>query len=396
MLSRRLFVRSAAGITPLLVFGPALGCGGDDGSVGDGDGGDGHGGDGGRDAAMDASAGDGGLDAAMADAAGPADGGDHDAGAGSQECFPFLTPEEDFPQLFGGNGTVPGWERPEIDADTFRLEVDGLVDSPLSVSLDELLADTEHHQRIVHTILCVFGLRGTAIFEGVPVRTLLQRAGLREDDTRRVRFHGADGFHDSLPLDALLSPPAELAAPMVAVRMNGHLLDPMHGFPTRLIVPGRHGFKNTKWLQRIEATDSQEAFSRYADAGLSDGVGVIRPISLAENVRRREPVEAGTLRLCGTAISGRAGIAEVQVSLDGTPFRSATLTTLDEQLRATPALAGTLQADHPDDFPYPYRGVWVTWEIELQLAAGQHTVSLRVVDRELNNADGFNVSFDAV
>jgi hypothetical protein len=100
--------------------------------------------------------------------------------------------------------------------------------------------------------------------------------------------------------------------------------------------------------------------------------------------------------VCGTAVSGLAGISEVQVSLDGTPFRSATLTTLEEQLQASPGLAGTLQAERPEDFPYPYRGVWVTWEIELQLAPGQHRISLRVVDRELNNADGFNLSFNAV
>jgi len=89
--------------------------------------------------------------------------------------------------------------------------IDGEVGTALSLSLAELAAAPQ--TSMLKTMQCVFGQRGTGIYRGVTVRTLLEQAGIDRDAAVRVRFHGADGFGNNLRIDDLFpsSAPASRA-----------------------------------------------------------------------------------------------------------------------------------------------------------------------------------------
>src|SRR5262249_26333201 len=104
------------------------------------------------------------------------------------------------------------------------------------------------------------GAIGHAEWTGVPVRTVLEQAGI-EPQGIEVLFEGADrgsepahpepmSFARSLPLAKALDPDT-----LLVWRMNGEFLKPSHGFPLRLFVPGWYGVASVKWLRRIEVLD---------------------------------------------------------------------------------------------------------------------------------------------
>ena len=166
--------------------------------------------------------------------------------------------------------TTQHYGHPEIDPSTFRLKVSGLVERPASLSLDDLrrLKPVD----IVNGFECsgnrrpLQGLCSNGRFTGVPLRAVLETAGVQAD-AREIVFFGADRgdedvefrgrtfkvnqqFGRSLPRDRALSP-----EPLLAYAMNGEPLTRHQGFPLRLIVPGWYGVANVKWLSEIHAQD---------------------------------------------------------------------------------------------------------------------------------------------
>jgi DMSO/TMAO reductase YedYZ molybdopterin-dependent catalytic subunit len=176
-----------------------------------------------------------------------------------------LTPKDAF-------FTTQHYGHPDVDATTFRLKVSGLVDKPLSLSLDELrkMKSTE----ITFGFECsgnrrpLQGLCSNGRWTGVPLRTVLEQAGVKAP-AREIVFFGADRgdeevefrtqkftvnqqFGRSLPRDKALS-----AEPMLAYAMNGEPLTKHQGFPLRLLVPGWYGVANVKWLAEIHAQEDE-------------------------------------------------------------------------------------------------------------------------------------------
>ncbi|HUE84775.1 MAG TPA: molybdopterin-dependent oxidoreductase [Vicinamibacterales bacterium] len=166
--------------------------------------------------------------------------------------------------------TTQHYGHPEVDPSTFRLKVSGLVDRPASLSLDDLrrLKPVD----IVNGFECsgnrrpLQGLCSNGRFTGVPLRAVLETAGV-QTDAREIVFFGADRgdedvefrgqtfkvnqqFGRSLPRDRALSP-----EPLLAYAMNGEPLTRHQGFPLRLVVPGWYGVANVKWLSEIHAQD---------------------------------------------------------------------------------------------------------------------------------------------
>src|SRR5438046_6636517 len=88
-----------------------------------------------------------------------------------------------------------------------------------------------------------------ALWEGIPLMDLLQRAGVKPGATK-VAFHAVDDYTDSIHLSKALEPTT-----LLAVRMNGATLPQEHGFPARMLVPGIYGMKHCKWLTRIEVVN---------------------------------------------------------------------------------------------------------------------------------------------
>ena len=168
--------------------------------------------------------------------------------------------------------TIQHYGHPDVDPAAFRLKITGLVDTPISLSLAEL-------QRMRSTDLAsgfecsgnrspFQGLVSNGRWTGVPLRSVLERAGIKASG-REFVFFGADHgqedvdfrgqiikvdqqFGRSLSREKALSP-----EPLLAYAMNGEPLTRHQGAPLRLIVPGWYGVANVKWLSQIHVQDEQ-------------------------------------------------------------------------------------------------------------------------------------------
>lgn len=199
---------------------------------------------------------------------------------------------------------------PTLDARTWTLQIDGWVER-------ELTFDYEGIQRLpatdeVVTLTCISNevggsLAGNAVWHGTPLGRLLQAAGVRPN-TSTIRFEAADGYTESLPIEKAMHP-----ATLLAWRMNGSPLTPKHGFPARLIVPGRYGVKNVKWLTRITAIDSDYA-GYWPRRGWSH-TAVIKTYSRIDIPARS--VQLGSIPVIGgVAYAGERGVQAVELSID--------------------------------------------------------------------------------
>ena len=162
--------------------------------------------------------------------------------------------------------TTLHYGHPQIDPATFQLKVSGLVERPLSLSLDDLrkMPSTE----LVAGFECsgnrrpLQGLASNGRWTAVRLRTVLEQARVKPE-AREFVFFGADRgneevewraqkfeveqqFGRSLPREKALSP-----EPLLAYAMNGEPLTVHQGFPLRLLVPGWYGVANVKWLSEI-------------------------------------------------------------------------------------------------------------------------------------------------
>jgi sulfane dehydrogenase subunit SoxC len=238
---------------------------------------------------------------------------------------------------------------PDVDVSRWRLEVAGLVERELALSLEEIRARPAVEQ--VVTMECAGNGRaliephvvnqpwlleavGTARWTGTPLAPLLEECGITERATDVV-FRGLDRGvqggeeHDyarSLPLAEALRDDV-----ILAYEINGVPLPPQHGFPVRLLVPGWYGMTSVKWLARIELADAPhdgyqmrrayrlrqhpdeegDPLSRIAVRSL------LVPPGIPEYLSRSRIVEAGRHVLRGRAWSGQGEVVGVDVSTDG-------------------------------------------------------------------------------
>ena len=133
-------------------------------------------------------------------------------------------------------GTVP-----RVDLTTWRFEVRGAVERPLSLSWDELLALPRRETAC--DMHCVTRWsRYDNVFEGVPVQEVLMRAGVKPG-AAFVLVHAEQDFTTNLPLVDLDRP-----ANLLALSYNGEPLTPEHGGPVRLLVPHLYLWKSAKWV----------------------------------------------------------------------------------------------------------------------------------------------------
>lgn len=162
---------------------------------------------------------------------------------------------------------------PTYDPATFRLRVDGLVEHPLELSLDDLRALPRARQ--VSDFHCVTGWSVRDVrWAGVRFADLLREAGARPE-ARYLRFESAEEpYVDNLTLEQALLPDV-----LLADEMDGGPLERAHGAPLRLVVPRMYGYKNVKWVRRIELAASvepgyweQRGYDDDAWVGRSNGI----------------------------------------------------------------------------------------------------------------------------
>jgi len=200
---------------------------------------------------------------------------------------------------------------PVIRAEAWRLTVDGEVERPLTLTYEDLRALPAVEEMV--TLECISNevggdLISNARWRGVRLQDLLERAGVKPT-ARRIAFFSEDGYSESLPLEDALRPEV-----MVVYEMNGEPLSPAHGFPARLLVPGRYGMKSPKWLTRITArTDDFLGF--WEVRGWSDSA-IVKTMSqvllpLPGSYLPQERTLVG-----GIAFAGSRGLRAVEVSDD--------------------------------------------------------------------------------
>ncbi len=304
---------------------------------------------------------------------------------------PFLTPvnrppaQGGFFVQHGGQAGIPGWEMPDLAPEAWSLTIDGLVRTPLTLSLDDLAALPA--RTVVKTMRCIIdsnefpGLIGTALWRGVPLRSFLDRAGIDLERTRRLRIYGADGFTNNIRVEEVYRAfPADAFEPLLVTHMNGIPLTREHGRPVRLLLYDGYGYKNVKWLERIEATAEDTTFGTYQEIiGYVDD-GRIRVSAKATNPVFNETLPAGPTRISGFAVSGAAPILRVEIAIDEGPFEEARLIPLDEILEAEPDLRSAYQFETAGREAFPLPGVWVPWEYRWEATPGSHQIRVRATD----------------
>lgn len=266
-----------------------------------------------------------------------------------QGLTPLYVPNEDFYRIDTAL-TVP-----RVDPADWSLEVTGMVDRPLRLTYDELL-EMDHTEADV-TLSCVSNevggeLVGNARWQGVPLRVLLERAGV-QDGATQLFSRSVDGFTAGFPTVTAL----DLDEAMVAVAMNGEPLPAEHGFPARLVVPGLYGYVSaTKWLETIELTDwGRDGY--WIPRGWAKE-GPVKTQSRIDVPRDGATVSPGEAVIAGVAWAPTRGIERVEVRIDDGPWEEATL-------------AASLDVD-----------CWRQWFLPWPAEAREHRITVRATDGE--------------
>ena len=151
----------------------------------------------------------------------------------------------------------------QIDLESYRLKVDGLVENSLEYTLAEVTDNHQSYKKVV-TLNCVEGWRVTILWEGVPVKELIEEAKA-SPEANTVIFHAYDGYTTSLPLDYIMGQDI-----MLAYKMNGVVLPPERGAPFQLVAESKWGYKWIKWVTEIELSDDVSYMGYWESRGYSN------------------------------------------------------------------------------------------------------------------------------
>ena len=292
----------------------------------------------------------------------------------------WITPNDKF-------FSIAHFDRPKIDASTWKLEVDGLVEKPMMLSLEDI--KQRPRKEVTFTVECsgntglpfFGGGIGNATWAGTPLASVLQEAGVKSDgievvfwgtdvgdiefadESRDVKMH--QNFARSMSLADAMAPNN-----LLCYEMNGAGLPTDNGFPLRLIAPGWYGIANVKWLKRIEIRDrrfmSKLMARDYVTIREEDhnGETVWAETSVGRALLKSAPARV-THTDAGYRISGAAWgapVAKVEVSIDNGPWLPATFDTTEEAEFA-----------------------WKMWYVDWDAPkAGEHSVISRAIDTSGN------------
>ncbi len=261
---------------------------------------------------------------------------------------PFVTPNDSFYRI--DTAIVV----PQVDAKNWSLTIGGMVERPLTITYDELLAMPMVETDV--TLTCVSNevggpYIGNARWLGVPLWPLVESTGIDPASDQLIST-SVDGFTAGTPVSALRDGRVSL----LAVGMNGEPLPIDHGFPVRMVIAGLYGFVSaTKWLQSLEFTTyaAQQAY------WTARGWATQAPILTASKVQVPAPystIKPGRTAIGGTAWAQDRGISAVEVQVDTGPWRQCNLAAV------------------PND------DTWRQWWVEWDATPGWHTLRSRATD----------------
>jgi len=287
-----------------------------------------------------------------------------------------LTPKDAF-------FTTQHYGHPEVDLAAFRLRVSGLVNRPLSLSVDDLRRMKSVD--IVAGFECsgnrrpLQGLSGNGRWTGVPLRTVLDQAGVRAE-AREFVFFGADHGEEEVEFRtqkfkvdqqfgrSLTREKALSGEPTLVYAMNGEPLTKHQGAPLRLLVPGWYGVANVKWLSQIHLQEDQylgkyqARWYRTLKGEMIDGEmkwteAAITSMQLKSFIAR--VTRTGSQHtVLGVVLNDGTPIKSVEVKVDEGPWQAATL-------------------DKATGAKYSWKLFTYTWN---GATPGEHTIVSRVTD----------------
>jgi DMSO/TMAO reductase YedYZ molybdopterin-dependent catalytic subunit len=279
--------------------------------------------------------------------------------------------------------SIAHFDRPTIDPNKWKLEIDGLVKKPMSLTLADIKA--RPRQEVVFTVECsgnhgfpfFTGGIGNAAWAGTPLAAVLKDAGVLEngievvfwgadvgdielhDDNRNVKMH--QNFARSMSLADAMNPNN-----ILCYEMNGAALPAANGAPLRLIAPGWYGIANVKWLKRIEVRDTRFMSKLMARDYVTireeehNGETVWTETSVGRALLKSAPAKV-TRNDSGYQIVGAAWgapIDKVEVKIDDGPWQQATI-------------------DHGEEAEF----AWKIWSLDwAKPSPGEHTVTSRAID----------------
>ena len=242
-----------------------------------------------------------------------------------------------------------------INPQSWKLELKGLVQKPLTFTLDELHARPSITQAV--TISCVSNplggdLIGTNFWTGVPFKDVLAQAGVLHD-AKGIKITAADSFYEFVPLAEAMNDRT-----LLVYAMNGEPLTTEHGFPLRIYIPNHYGMKQPKWIIGMEVTDSPNR-GFWGDRGwephaIPKTTSVIDTYEVDRNFLKA----TGIVPVGGIAWAGARGIKKVEVQVDTTPWVEAVL--------RSPTISPL---------------TWVQWRYDWKPSSkGVHTIRVRATD----------------
>ncbi|HEY4043420.1 MAG TPA: molybdopterin-dependent oxidoreductase [Rhodopila sp.] len=299
----------------------------------------------------------------------------------------FITRQSDF--YVRSHGAIP-----HLDGTTHRLWVTGNVAAPLVLSMAEL-RDRFPRRAVTAVMQCAGNRRadlhqvkpvsgdpwapgaiGNATWAGVALSDVLRAAGAADDPTLHVAFRACDevtmpgegAFHygASIPLTKAMSPEV-----LLAFEMNDEPLQPEHGFPLRVVVPGFAGVRSPKWLSLITVQETpsdnhmqQRDYKLLPPDVTADTVDWAKGISIYEmplNAAICEPgpnarLSAGRTSVSGYAVATAQRVTRVDLSRDDGK--------------------SWIQADLEPPSPWS----WTFWRATLDLPPGEHRLVARAWD----------------
>lgn len=237
---------------------------------------------------------------------------------------------------------------PKVNLKTWSLKVDGVVNRPLTLTMDELrkLPRTElvgvlecagnnraFYQPHVAGTQWSYGGAGNGRWAGVRLRDVLEETGVKSS-AKQVLFNGADTplgtmehLRRGITVEKALHPDT-----LLAYELNGQPLPVMHGFPVRIVVPGWAGDSWIKWLQHIEVLDHEhdgfwmKSAYRYPKSTVNPGATVnpadtvpVTSLGVKSVIAKPAagPMTANSVTIAGAAWSDGSPVTGVDVSTDG-------------------------------------------------------------------------------
>ncbi len=289
---------------------------------------------------------------------------------------------------------------PEVDVQNYRLTIDGLVERPLTFTMDEVRQNYPKHTlsavlqcagnrrvemekfgEIPNELIWNLQAVSNAEWSGVRLGDILRSAGVDETQPYHVVFEGLDQctkndqtfpFGASIPLEKALQPES-----LLAYEMNHEPLPLEHGFPLRAVVGGYIGARSVKWLTKItvQAEPSDNYYQTHAyklfashitpeNVNWDEGgfmLGEVAINSVITSPAEGETLPEGKVAIKGYAFSAGKHIERVDVSIDGGN------TWTQAQLQR-------------DESPW----AWCLWHTEIPLSVGNYTLVVRAFDSAAN------------